>query len=158
MMVVMMMMTMMVMIVENHTDGHSDNHAATPKENKSEATATTTITAKIAIMAISKPNKQNNEDDDKLSEPHGVQKADLWCQMRAGQNNNLNETKSNYIKSNQTNPIQYKQLYLESDQIKSNQVILSSIQSKSSQTKQNKIVLGDTPSNRDYLFFVDPYV
>ena len=73
--------------------------------------------------------------------------------MRAGQTNNLNKTKSNYIKSNQTNPIQYKQLYFESDQIKSNQVILSSIQSKSSQTKQNKIVLGDTPSNRDYLFF-----
>ena len=43
-----------------------------------KATATTTITAKIAIMAINKPNKQNNEDDDKLSEPHGIQKADLW--------------------------------------------------------------------------------
>ena len=69
-----------------------------------------------------------------------------------------NETKSKYIKSNQTNPVQYKQLYLESDQNKSNQGILSSIQSKSNQTKQNKIKLGDTPSNRDYLFFVGPYV
>ena len=67
-----------------------------------------------------------------------------------------NETKSKYIKSNQTNPVQYKQLYLESDQNKSNQGILSSIQSKSNQTKQNKIVLGDTPSNRDYLFFFGP--
>ena len=78
--------------------------------------------------------------------------------MRTGQNNKLNKTKSKYIKSNQSNPIQYKQLYLESDQNKSNQGILSSIQSKSNQTKQNKIKLGDTPSNRDYLFFVDPYV
>ena len=69
-----------------------------------------------------------------------------------------NETKSKYIKSNQTNPVQYKQLYLESDQNKSNQGILSSIQSKSNQTKQNKIKLGDTPSNGDYLFFVGPYV
>ena len=67
-----------------------------------------------------------------------------------------NETKSKYIKSNQTNPLQYKQLYLESDQNKSNQGILSSIQSKSNQTKQNKIKLGDTPSNRDYLFFFRP--
>ena len=69
-----------------------------------------------------------------------------------------NETKSKYIKSNQTNPVQYKQLYLESDQNKSNQGILSSIQSKSNQTKQNKIKLGDTPSNRDYLVFVGPCV
>ena len=68
------------------------------------------------------------------------------------------QPKSNYIKSNQTNPVQYKQPYLESDQITSNQVILSSIQSKSNQTKQNKIVLGDTPSNRDYLFFWGPHV
>ena len=67
-----------------------------------------------------------------------------------------NETKSKYIKSNQTNPVQYKQLYLESDQNKSNQGILSSIQSKSNQTKQNKIKLGDTPSNRDYFFWGGP--
>ena len=73
MMVMMMMMTMMVMIVKNHIDGHSDNHAAITKEHKSEATATTTVTAKTAIMAINKPHTQNNEDDDKHSEPHGIQ-------------------------------------------------------------------------------------
>ena len=79
MLMMVMMMTMMVMIVKNHIDGHSDNHAAITKEHKSEATATTTVTAKTAIMAINKPHTQNNEDDDKLSEPHGIQKADLWC-------------------------------------------------------------------------------
>ena len=89
-------------------------------------------------MAINKPNKQNNEDDDKLSEPHGIQNADLWCQMRAGQNSKLNKTKSNYIKSNQANPIQYKKLYLESDQVKSNQVQISHTQFNPIQIESNK--------------------
>ena len=70
-----------------------------------------------------------------------------------------NETKSKYITSNQIKQIQINtNNFTLSDQNKSNQGILSSIQSKSNQRKQNKIKLGDTPSNRDYLFFVGPYV